>query len=120
MIKKDSRSRSRRLCKKLYVGEFEVKGFTIKLTFKDAQDESHFNAFMQDFFHQAIEQKNLLFSGWGTAESFQGLVMADKRYQSVSSAQRQEVLDWLTKQPLIANAEGSALLDAYYGENPFA
>lgn len=120
MIKKDSRSRSRRLCKKLYVGEFEVKGFTIKLTFKNAQDETHFNDFMQDFFHQAIEQKNLIFSGWGTAESFQGLVMADKRYQSVQAEQRSAVLEWLKQHPLIASAEGSALLDAYYGENPLA
>ncbi|MCP5350264.1 MAG: DUF469 family protein [Oceanospirillaceae bacterium] len=115
MIKKDSRSRSRRLRKKLHVGEFEVKGFTIKLTFKESQDESHFQAFMQDFFHQAIEQKGLLFSGWGTAESFQGLVMTDQRYSSVEETQRQQVMAWLNAHPLIASATASELLDAYYG-----
>lgn len=118
MIKKESRSRSRRLRKKLFVGEFEVKGFTIKLTFKESQDESHFHGFMDDFFHQAIEQQGLLFSGWGTAESFQGLVMANKRYASVNPQQRQQVIDWLNQHPLLASLAASDLLDAYYGENP--
>ena len=57
-----AKTRSRRLRKKLHVGEFQQLGFLVEAELaKNADDE----ALVDSFLVQAIAPRNLSFGGWG-------------------------------------------------------
>jgi hypothetical protein len=74
--------RSRRLRKKLYVGEFAIMGFefTCKV---DIDSDTQFEEFLEAFADVA-EDKNLLISLDNDDEQFEGFVTSHDRYSSAT------------------------------------
>ena len=107
------KNRSKRLQKKLYLGEFAVMGFefTCKV---NLEAELEFDA----FFHglgQLIEDKNLLVDGGGNKDNFEGYVTSGERYSSATEEDRKAVEGWLSSQPSISEIQVAELSDVYYG-----
>lgn len=106
-------NRSRRLRKKLCVGEFQELGFELNLVFQEGLDDEAVDNFLQQFLNEAIRANGLDFVG---AEDF-GLVCLGKR-GSVSEEQRAQVEAWLRNRKELREASVSPLLDVWYPENP--
>ncbi|RRJ85312.1 50S ribosome-binding protein YggL [Aestuariirhabdus litorea] len=109
----DDKKRSRRLRKKLYLGEFAVLGFefTCRINLKD---EAEFDTLF-DALADLMGERNLLVIGGGSEESFEGYVVSSERYQSATDEDRKAVEQWLAQQPCISDAVVSELSDAHYG-----
>ncbi|WP_277051867.1 YggL family protein [Zestomonas thermotolerans] len=108
------RRMKRRLRKKLYLGEFQEHAFELKVSFKTALADDALDAFL-DAFIDSVEDRQLCFIGGFDAEWLDGTLVAAKRYQSPSEADRQAVEAWLKARPEVASVETSALFDAHYG-----
>ena len=101
-----AKTRSRRLRKKLHVGEFQQLGFLFEAELaKDADDE----ALVDDFLAQAIEPRSLSFGGWATGGAIDKLGR-----QSVTEEERSEVLAWLAARPEVAALSASGLVDMWF------
>lgn len=101
-----AKQRSRRLRKKLHVGEFQEFGFAFKAELKaDAREEVFVDALLEE----VIEPNNLEFGGWATG----GFVTKAVR-GTVSEEERQAVLNWLRARPELASARASELVDAWH------
>jgi uncharacterized protein len=100
--------RSRRLQKKLHVGEFQELGFEISFQFQKDLANDLINQFWDDFIIEAIEQNGLAFGG-GT----QGFASLWKR-GSVTEVHRDLVRKWLSLRPELLSFELGELVDAYY------
>ena len=98
--------RSRRLRKKLHVGEFAVFGFYVdfKLTSDLSDQRSFWDAFIAE-----IERNNLLFGG---AES--GFV-TDDQFGAVTADSRNAVQTWLIGRPDVTDVRLGAIIDVYHG-----
>ncbi|MGE7992221.1 YggL family protein [Pseudomonas sp. NPDC089554] len=106
-------NRSRRLRKKLCVGEFQELGFELNLEFKEDLSEAAIDAFLDAFLQDAMDANGLDYVG---GDDF-GLVCLAKR-GSVSEEQRSVVEAWLKARPELTKIEVSPLLDAWYPQNP--
>lgn len=105
-------NRSRRLRKKLCVGEFQELGFELNLEFKGDLTEEAVDAFLDAFLVEAMDANGLDYVG---GDDF-GLVCSAKR-GSVTEAQRAAVEAWLKARNELTKIELSPLLDAWYPEN---
>lgn len=105
--------RSRRLRKKLYVGEFAVLGFEISFKFSEL-DESTFDGFFSDLVG-FIESRSLIMGGAGGAHEFSVFISPSARYQSATEEDRQALINWLAERTFIKDAVVGELTDAYYG-----
>ena len=101
--------RTRRLRKKLRVGEFQELGFDVTFTLRDGLDEDQLMNFWDAFILQAIEQNGLAFGG-GTS----GFVSAWGR-GSAQESHRELVRGWLTARPEVQSADAGPLVDAWHG-----
>lgn len=106
-------NRSRRLRKKLCVGEFQELGFELNLDFKDDLSEEAIDAFLDAFLTEAMDANGLDYVG---GDDY-GLVCSAKR-GSVTEEQRAAVEAWLKGRSELTKVEVSPLLDAWYPENP--
>ena len=106
-------NRSRRLRKKLCVGEFQELGFELNLEFQEDLSDEAVDAFLDAFLAQAMDANGLDYVG---GEDF-GLVCLAER-GSVSEEQRSAVQSWLQGRPELTKIEVSPLLDAWYPEQP--
>lgn len=106
-------NRSRRLRKKLCVGEFQELGFELNLEFKEDLSDEAIDAFLDAFLAEAMDANGLDYVG---GEDF-GLVCSAKR-GSVTEEQRASVEAWLKGRNELTKIDISPLLDAWYPENP--
>ncbi|NER60291.1 DUF469 domain-containing protein [Pseudomonas sp. MAFF212428] len=106
-------NRSRRLRKKLCVGEFQELGFELNLEFKEDLSEEAIDAFLDAFLDDAMDANGLDYVG---GEDY-GLVCKAER-GSVTEEQRATVEAWLKARSEVTKVVVSELLDAWYPEKP--
>ncbi|MHA6193891.1 YggL family protein [Pseudomonas wadenswilerensis] len=106
-------NRSRRLRKKLCVGEFQELGFELNLEFKEDLSDEAIDAFLDAFLAEAMDANGLDYVG---GEDF-GLVCSAKR-GSVTEEQRASVEAWLKGRNELTKIDISPLLDAWYPDTP--
>ncbi len=105
--------RSRRLRKKLYVGEYAVLGFEVSFKFADL-DECTFDSFFTEIIN-FVESRNLILGGAGGSQTFSVFISAFDRYGSASEDDRSAFIGWLAEREFIKDAVVGELTDAYYG-----
>ena len=101
--------RTRRLRKKLRLGEFQELGFDVSFALGDGLSEAGIERFWDAFILEAIETNNLAFGGGGN----DGFITAWGR-GSATDAHRQVVLKWLTSRPEVSSAQAGQLVDAWH------
>ncbi|MCB1938916.1 MAG: DUF469 family protein [Rhodocyclaceae bacterium] len=104
-----AKSRSRRLRKKLCVGEFKEVGFDVDLQFPDDTAAEAVDAFFARFFSEVIEPEGLLYGGGETS----GFVCVAGR-GSVTDAQREAVQAWLAASGALRDFHVGPLVDAWF------
>lgn len=104
-------NKNKRLRKKLYLGEFAIKGFEMTCNI-DIQDSKQYNTFI-DALLDVVESNNLLLGGGGE-EEFDAFVCSNQRYGSVSEEDRLKIEAWLTAQPKVSNVAVGQLVDVIY------
>jgi hypothetical protein len=104
--------RSKRLRKKLYVGEFAELGFAITFKFRTSLQDDEINQFLDLFITSAIECNGLMFGG-GIGNTFDGFISLAKR-GSVTEEQRQKVKSWLESNSNLTGVEVGLLTNAWY------
>lgn len=104
-----NKRRSRRLRKKLHIGEFKAKGFEISFRFEPGLTQEHQLDVLQKFVAEAIEPRRLLFGGGA-----QGFVTKAGR-ASTSEADRSAISAWLESCPQIQDVRVGPNEDAWYG-----
>lgn len=106
--------RSRRLRKKLYVGEFAVMGFDFSCEI-NIKSEAEFEAFLEAF-SDAAESKNLVISLDSIDESFEGFVTSADRYGSASEEDRAAIEAVLSAHSIVTDVIVSKLIDVFNEE----
>ncbi|AGS39488.1 MAG: hypothetical protein ACJA2Y_001847 [Cycloclasticus pugetii] len=103
--------RSRRLRKKLYVGEFAIMGFefTCKV---DIDSDTQFEEFLEAFADVA-EDKNLLISLDNDNEQFEGFVTSHDRYGSATEEDKAAIEAVLLAHSIVSDVEVSKLVDVF-------
>lgn len=107
-----AKNRSRRLRKKLRIGEFQELGFTWEASFKLPLSPDQAEALVDALIVEAIEPGELAFGGWVSG----GVVTRPGR-GSVSESQRLAVLSWLRARSEIAQVRASELFDIWYADD---
>jgi len=104
-----TKQRSRRLRKKLRVGEFQELGFQVRFELRAELSESELTAFWDAFVLEAIERNGLAYGGGteGYASSW--------RRGSATDAHRQTVHSWLSSRVEVLSVEVGPLADAWHG-----
>ncbi len=110
MQKLSLKNKSKRVQKKLYLGEFAVYGFEV--SGKIAQ-ESEFDDFFDNFI-DFIESRNLCFGGGYTKSHFDGFITHIERYASAREDDRQEIEKWLSSQSNVMDTVIGSLVNANY------
>jgi uncharacterized protein YggL (DUF469 family) len=105
-----NKNRSRRLRKKLYLGEFRILGFEFSCKLTDMSDAGVDD--LLDRFVEKIEAIGLSFGGGVSAGEFSGFVTSAGRYDSPSLENCRQVEAWLNSQQGIAATKVGALQDA--------
>jgi uncharacterized protein len=109
-----TKQRSRRLRKKLRIGEFQEFGFEVSFTFRAGLDEDRLMHFWDAFILDAIERNALAYGG-GT----NGFVSSWAR-GSVTEAHREMVGSWLKSRAEVQSVDVGPLVDSWHadeGEN---
>lgn len=105
------RQRSRRLRKKLRLGEFQQLGFEVSITLKPNLGIDDLCRFLDDFILDAIEKNELAFGGGTDC----GFITAWER-GAVSEAHRTIVENWLNQRQEVVFVALGSLVDAWYPE----
>ncbi len=101
-----AKQRSRRLRKKLHVGEFQEFGLAFKVQRKaGALDISFVDALLTD----VIDPRGLEFGGWAS-----GGFVSRLGHGSLTEEDRQVLIDWLSKRADVETVLMSGLVDAWY------
>lgn len=108
----NAKNRSKRLRKKLFVGEFAVMGFEFSCKI-NLDNESDFDVLF-DGLVDLIESRNLLVGGGGDNNDFEGYILSKERYGSATEEDRAAILAWLNAQNPISDSWVGELSDAYY------
>lgn len=108
-----NKKRSRRLQKKLRVGEFQEFGFT--LTFIINLQQKGFEKAMNDWFDY-VESQSWRFGGGGSllgnrAEGY----LCQFNNRTMTESDREEAGKWLAAQPWVLSYQVAPLSDAWYG-----
>lgn len=106
-----NRRRSRRLRKKLHVGEFQEMGFDFKADLKVTTPEEQ-ELLLDRFLTEVIEPRSLAMAGWITG----GFIAYFSR-GSASEDDRKAVGDWLSKCTEITGVQVGPLKDAWYSDD---
>ncbi|MGL5395642.1 MAG: 50S ribosome-binding protein YggL [Shewanella sp.] len=104
-------NRSRRLRKKLHVGEFKELGFTVRWHFDPKADINDIKAFVRQFQNEVLADNGLQFTGNGYHE-WEGIVQLE-RPGICSDAHRTLVEEWL-KTKGMSHVWTSALFDIWW------
>lgn len=106
-----AKHRTRRLRKKLRVGEFQQFGFEVSFRLREVRDDQLVD-FWDAFILDAIERNGLAFGG-GT----NGFVHPWGR-GSANESHRELVRTWLTARPEVVSAQVGPLIDAWHHSAP--
>ncbi|WMN89370.1 YggL family protein [Vibrio parahaemolyticus] len=104
-------NKSRRIRKKLFLGEFAILGFEISCE-TDINDFDRYDVFVDDFVDY-IDGLGLCFGGGGL-ELFEGFLCTTERYGNATEEQKEQVLAWLEARPEVKTAKAGELVDANY------
>jgi uncharacterized protein YggL (DUF469 family) len=104
-----NKRRSRRLRKKLHVGEFKELGFEFEVVLKDTVPPGEEEALADLFLAEIVEPRHLAFGGWITG----GFISCWGR-GSVTEEDREAIRSWLLARAEIGEARVSPLVDAWY------
>jgi uncharacterized protein len=105
-----SKRRSRRLRKKLRLGEFQELGFSVDVTFERQLTSDESDAFIDALLSELIEPRRLACGG-GTNGGF----VVHERRGSVTEADRVAVVAWLRARKDVEKVNAGALVDVWYG-----
>ncbi|MCP4325503.1 MAG: DUF469 family protein [Alteromonadales bacterium] len=105
--------RTKRLDKKLYVGQYAVLGFEVSFKFTEI-DEQVFDTFFAQLM-EFVESRNLILGGAGGTENFVIYVSNYGRYVSATDQDRSAFEQWLSERSFITESKVEVLSDAYYG-----
>jgi hypothetical protein len=114
VLRPPKRTRSRRLRKKLHIGEFQTLGFEFELTLRAPSSIELQDRFMDQLLEQVDEPRALSQGGGVNC----GFVAA--RRGSVTEADREAFNGWIRNWPDIAKSEVGHLRYAGYDEAPGA
>lgn len=109
----ETHKRTRRLRKKLRVGEFRVLGFSVKVSLLDSLSIEEGNTFWDRFIMEAIERRDLQYGGLA-----EGYAMREADV-SATDEDRGHVQAWLLSQPEVTGCEIGPLNDAYCARGPW-
>jgi uncharacterized protein YggL (DUF469 family) len=102
------KQRTRRLRKKLRLGEFQQFGFDVSFRLRDEIREDELVRFWDAFLLDAIERNGLAFGG-GT----DGFV-CPSGHGPLNESHRELVRNWLTARPEVVSAQVGPLVDAWH------
>lgn len=103
------RRRSRRLRKKLRVGEFQEFGFNVKISLAAAMSRESEEAFIDDLLVAVIEPKVFGYAGW-----VRGGFIVPVDGGSATEQDREDIRKWLEARPEVDAVEVGPLVDAWY------
>lgn len=103
------KKRSRRLRKKLRVGEFQELGFEIEVKLTGSRAPEEQVSFIEAFLSEVIEPRSLCFSGW-----LKGGFVAHRARGSATEDDRDSVRQWLLSRPEVESVVVGPLIDAWY------
>lgn len=116
-----SRHRSRRLRKKLSIGEFQVLGFDLDFRVDTALSHQAAEALFDRFINEAVEANGLVCGGGGDlyAMHFYVLGCPGHRYRSATATQQEQVSQWLAdrRPDGVIDFQVGSLKDANYSES---
>jgi len=107
------KNKSKRVQKKLYLGDYAVLGFEVSGQFIQG-DDSDLDSFFDDFM-KLIESNNLCFGGGYSKQGFDGFITSIDRYNSPTDDDLNTIKTWMSSQTNISNVELGGLIDANYG-----
>jgi uncharacterized protein len=108
-----AKNKSKRVQKKLYLGDYAVLGFEVSGQFI-LGDDSELDSFFDNFM-AVIESNNLCFGGGYSKQGFDGFITSIERYNSTTEDDHNTIKSWLSSQTNISHVEVGDLVDANYG-----
>ncbi len=105
----DNKRRSRRLQKKLHIGEFKELGFEFEAELNAALSSEAENALADAFLSEIVEPRSLAFGGWVSG----GFISYYGR-GSASEEDRKAIEFWLLARPEYKMVRVGPLRDAWY------
>jgi uncharacterized protein YggL (DUF469 family) len=111
-----SKSRSKRLRKKLHVGEFREFGFSVSFRLPENLDCEAQDGFFDRFIAEAIEDNGLFFGGGFGGGDGEGFVTGHLNRQgggNVTEEHRVFMRNWLAAQSLVTDVQIGELVDAW-------
>ena len=107
-----AKSRTRRLRKKLFLDEFTVYAFELRLNLATSSPEEEI--IFIDALIDKLTAMHLKYVGHFLDERLRGFIIAKARYASPTADQRQDIIDWCNKRHDIAEANIGELVNAYH------
>ncbi|MBY0417040.1 MAG: YggL family protein [Pararheinheimera sp.] len=108
-----SKPKSRRLQKKLYMGEFTEYGFMLSCSLGLESDQDFSK--LLDQFIVLIESRDLVMAGGGDKTQFEAFIWSAHRYGSATQEDINLISDWFKALPTVDQLQVSELVDANYG-----
>lgn len=106
--------RSKRLRKKLYLGEFAIMGFEFSCKI-NLDSEVDYEQFF-DSFADLADSRNLFVSLDNVEEVFEGFVTSGERYGSAKEEDRKAIEEILSANKIVSDVVIGELVDAYYNQ----
>ncbi len=103
------KKRSRRLRKKLRVGEFQELGFETKVKLTGSYTPEEQESLVEALLLGVIEPRSLSFTGW-----LKGGFVAHRSRGSATEDDRESVRQWLLSRPEVESAVIGPLIDVWY------
>ncbi|MCU7835645.1 MAG: YggL family protein [gamma proteobacterium symbiont of Taylorina sp.] len=107
------KNKSKRIQKKLFLGEYAVMGFEVSGQVVEG-DESEIDSCFDDFI-DFTESRNLCFGGGYTGKEFDAFITSIDFRVSTTEEDRQAIEGWLSSQEKLSNIVVGDLVDANYG-----
>ena len=114
MQKPSLKNKSKRVQKKLSLGEYAIFGFEVSGQFTQGE-ESEIDICFDDFI-DFVESRNLCFGGGYTGKEFDGFITAIDFRISTTEDDRQAIEGWLSDQNKLSNIVVGSLVDANYDD----
>jgi uncharacterized protein YggL (DUF469 family) len=105
-------NRSKRLRKKLYVGEFSILGFEFSCNI-NLDSVSDYEGFFDQFADMAHNQ-NLFVSLEAVDDHFEGFATSGERYDSATDEDRKIIEKTLNDSSIVSNVVVGELIDAHH------
>ena len=105
-------SRTKRLQKKMYLGEWAILGFEFSFKLTEASEEQY-----EQFFNSLealVNSEELYISLENDNESFQGSVTSAERYGNTTEENRAAVEALLNNNAIVSEVNVGVLVDAFY------